>query len=159
MMNDKRMWSRRQAHGARSSSRIWPPPPPRPQTRQTRTRLSLSRVPRFHQVPYLRPSQRTSSWVEEQHTKDNPTMPEKPPFPGRPAQPPGPTFLQYSPDGLRLIVAGVGNFARSFRTGDHNEPDLLPSTHQETFAVASGVWTVCDSTTGNHLLTVFRMTT
>lgn len=66
-------------------------------------------------------------------------MPERPPFPGRPAQPPGPTYLQYSPDGQRLIVAGVGNFARSFRTGDNGEPDLLPETHEETLAVASGV--------------------
>ncbi len=76
------------------------------------------------------------SWIQ-----DNPveTMPERPPFPGRPAQPPGPTFLQYSPDGQRLIVAGVGNFARSFRTGDNGEPDLLPETHEETYAVASGV--------------------
>ncbi|KIW99396.1 uncharacterized protein Z518_11384 [Rhinocladiella mackenziei CBS 650.93] len=65
-------------------------------------------------------------------------MPERPPFPGRPAQPPGPTYLQYSPDGQRLIVAGIGNFARSFRTNDNDEPDLLPDTHGETFAVASG---------------------
>nr|KAK5450421.1 DNA polymerase alpha accessory factor Mcl1 [Exophiala xenobiotica] len=65
-------------------------------------------------------------------------MPDRPPFPGRPAQPPGPTYLQYSPDGQRLIVAGVGNFARSFRTGDNGEPDLLPETHEETYAVASG---------------------
>lgn len=67
------------------------------------------------------------------------TMPDRPPFPGRPAQPPGSTYLQYSPDGQRLIVAGVGNFARSFRTGDNGEPDLLPETHEETYAVASGV--------------------
>ncbi|KIW13584.1 hypothetical protein PV08_08773 [Exophiala spinifera] len=65
-------------------------------------------------------------------------MPERPPFHPRPAQPPGPTYLQYSPDGQRLIVAGVGNFARSFRTGDNGEPDLLPETHEETYAVASG---------------------
>ncbi|KAI1615361.1 chromosome transmission fidelity protein 4 [Exophiala viscosa] len=65
-------------------------------------------------------------------------MPERPPFPGRPAQPPGPTYLQYSPDGQRLVVAGVGNFARSFRTGDNGEPDLLPETHEETLAAASG---------------------
>ncbi|ETI24123.1 hypothetical protein G647_03492 [Cladophialophora carrionii CBS 160.54] len=65
-------------------------------------------------------------------------MPDRPPFPGRPAQPPGPTFLQYSPDGQRLIVAGIGDFARSFRTNDNEEPDLLPSTRVETLAVASG---------------------
>ncbi|EXJ61022.1 chromosome transmission fidelity protein 4 [Cladophialophora yegresii CBS 114405] len=65
-------------------------------------------------------------------------MPDRPPFPGRPAQPPGPTFLQYSPDGQRLIVAGIGDFARSFRTNDNEEPDLLPSTRVETLAIASG---------------------
>jgi chromosome transmission fidelity protein 4 len=65
-------------------------------------------------------------------------MPERPPFSGRPAQPPGQTYLQYSPDGKRLIVAGCGNFARSFRTGDNGEPDLLPETHNDTYAVASG---------------------
>jgi hypothetical protein len=36
-------------------------------------------------------------------------------------------------------VAGVGDFARSFRTNDNGEPDLLPSTHPETFAAVSGV--------------------
>ena len=66
-------------------------------------------------------------------------MPDRPPFSGRPAQPPGPTYLQYSPDGRRLIVAGIGDFARSFRTNDNGEPDLLISTHPETFAAASGV--------------------
>ncbi|KAJ9604555.1 DNA polymerase alpha accessory factor Mcl1 [Cladophialophora chaetospira] len=65
-------------------------------------------------------------------------MPDRPPFPGRPAQPPGPTYLQYSPNGQRLIVAGIGDFARSFRTNDNGEPDLLPSTHAETFAAVSG---------------------
>lgn len=66
-------------------------------------------------------------------------MPDRPPFPGRPSQPPGATYLQYSPNGQRLIVAGSGDFARSYRTNDNGEPDLLPSTHAEAFAAASGV--------------------
>lgn len=65
-------------------------------------------------------------------------MSERPPFPGRPAQPPGLTYLQYSPDGKRLLVAGCGNFARSFRTGDNDDPDMLPEVHDDTYALAAG---------------------
>lgn len=77
--------------------------------------------------------------LEKPKTTPASKMPDKPPYPGRPAQPPGPTFLQYSPDGRRLIVAGTATFARSFRTNDNGEPDLLHSTQGETLAVASGV--------------------
>ncbi len=66
-------------------------------------------------------------------------MPDRPPFPGRPAQPPGLTHLEYSPSGQRLNVAGCGSFARSFRVNDHGEPDMLMDIHEDTFAIASGV--------------------
>lgn len=66
-------------------------------------------------------------------------MPERPPYPGRPAQPPGQTYIQYSPDGKRMLVAGCGNYARSFNTGDNGEPDMLTETHEDTYAVACGV--------------------
>lgn len=66
-------------------------------------------------------------------------MVEKPRFPGRAAQPPGKTFLKYSPNGKRLIVAGCANFARSFNTGDLGEPDIFDDTHEDTYAVAAGV--------------------
>lgn len=79
--------------------------------------------------------------LEKPKTTSGYKMPDKPPYPGRPAQPPGPTFLEYSPDGRRLIVAGTATFARSFRTNDNGEPDLLHSTQGETLAVASGVGT------------------
>ena len=65
-------------------------------------------------------------------------MPERPPFPGRPAQPPGKTFLTYSPDGTRLLVAGCGNYARSFVTNNNDEPLMIPDTHEDTLAVAAG---------------------
>ena len=65
-------------------------------------------------------------------------MPIQPEYPGRPAQPPGPTFLQYSPDGKRLLVAGCGDYARSFNTGDEGEPDMIPETSLDILAVACG---------------------
>jgi hypothetical protein len=68
-------------------------------------------------------------------------MPERPPFPGRPAQPPGFTPLEYSPDGQRLLVAGCSNFVRSFRTFERGEPDMLTGLHEDALAVVSGVWT------------------
>jgi hypothetical protein len=69
----------------------------------------------------------------------NTKMPERPPYPGRPAQPPGFTYLKYSPNGKRLLVAGCGNYARSFRTNDNGEPDMIPESHEDTYAVAAGV--------------------
>ena len=80
------------------------------------------------------------------------TMPDRTPFPGRPAQPPGLTLLQYTPDGKRLNVAGCGNFARSFRTGDNGEPDMLMDIHEDTYAIASGVWKLIR--TGTRLISV-----
>lgn len=65
-------------------------------------------------------------------------MPDRPPFPARQAQPPGLTYLQYSPDGKRLLVAGCGNYARSFKTGDNGDPDMLTDVHDDTYALAAG---------------------
>lgn len=84
-------------------------------------------------------------------------MPDRPPFPGRPAQPPGLTHLDYSPDGQRLTVAGCGNFARSFRTNHHGEPDMLMDTHEDTYAVATGVRLL--ATLGDEAADMDRMTT
>lgn len=81
-------------------------------------------------------SQSTASSQHTQRRCDE--MPERPPFAPRPAQPPGPTVLKYSPDGSRLNVAGCGNFARSYRTNDNGEPDMLMDTHEDTLAIASG---------------------
>lgn len=65
-------------------------------------------------------------------------MPERPAYPVRPSHPPGFTVLDYSPDGSRLNVAGTTNFARSFRTNDNGEPDMLTEVHEDTLAIASG---------------------
>lgn len=69
-------------------------------------------------------------------------MPDRPPFPPRQAQPPGKTFLEFSPDGERLLVAGCANYARSFRVHrelDNGEPDMVNDVHDDTLAIACGV--------------------
>lgn len=66
-------------------------------------------------------------------------MPDRPPVAPRVAQPPGKTFLQFSPDGQRMLVAGCANYARSFRTNDDGEPDMIDQVHDDTLAVACGV--------------------
>ena len=42
-------------------------------------------------------------------------MPDRPPVAPRVAQPPGKTFVKFSPNGERLLVAGCADYARSFR--------------------------------------------
>lgn len=69
-------------------------------------------------------------------------MPERPPVAPRQAQPPGKTFLDFSPDGQRLLVAGSGNYARSFRTNDDGEPDIVNDVHHDTLATVCGVSTL-----------------
>ena len=68
------------------------------------------------------------------------TVPEKTPFPPRPAYPPGSPgpVLQYSPDGQRLNVGGNCNFARSYRTNDNGEPDMLYNITEDTLAITCG---------------------
>lgn len=66
-------------------------------------------------------------------------MPDRPPVAPRVAQPPGKTFLQFSPDGQRMLVAGCANYARSFKTNDDGEPDMIDPVHDDTLAVACGV--------------------
>jgi hypothetical protein len=66
-------------------------------------------------------------------------MPDRPPVPPRVAQPPGKTYLKYSPDGERMLVAGCANYARVFKTNDLGEPDMISETHDDTLAVACGV--------------------
>lgn len=66
-------------------------------------------------------------------------MPDRPPVAPRVAQPPGKTYLNFSPDGQRMLVAGCANYARSFRTNDEGEPDLLDRVVDDTLAVACGV--------------------
>jgi chromosome transmission fidelity protein 4 len=63
---------------------------------------------------------------------------DRPTFPARPSHPPGPTYLNYTPDGKRLSVAGSANFARSYVVGSDGEPDLLTDTVESNLAVVSG---------------------
>ncbi|KAK5938200.1 DNA polymerase alpha accessory factor Mcl1 [Knufia obscura] len=65
-------------------------------------------------------------------------MPDRPPVAPRVAQPPGKTFLEFSPDGQRMLVAGCANYARSFRTNDDGEPDMIDHVHDDTLAVVCG---------------------
>ncbi|KAK5071682.1 DNA polymerase alpha accessory factor Mcl1 [Lithohypha guttulata] len=65
-------------------------------------------------------------------------MPDRPPIAPRVAQPPGKTFLRFSPDGQRMLVAGCANYARSFKTNDDGEPDMIDHVHDDTLAVACG---------------------
>lgn len=68
-----------------------------------------------------------------------PDMPhDRPAYPPQPAQPPGKTYCQYSPDGQRLLVAGCANYARSFRTNDDDEPDVLDGIRDDTLALVVG---------------------
>ena len=66
-------------------------------------------------------------------------MSSRPPVAPRVAQPPGKTFLEFSPDGQRMLVAGCANYARSFRTNDDGEPDMIDHVHDDTLAIACGV--------------------
>lgn len=71
-------------------------------------------------------------------------MPERPPVPPRVAQPPGKTYLQFSPDGQRMLVAGCADYARSFKTNDDGEPDMIDHVQEDTLAIACGVSTQID---------------
>ena len=68
-------------------------------------------------------------------------MPDRPPVAPRVAQPPGKTFLEFSPNGQRMLVAGCANYARSFRTNDDGEPDMIDHVHDDTLAISCGVST------------------
>ena len=65
-------------------------------------------------------------------------MPERPPVAPRVAQPPGKTFLKFSPDGERMLVAGCADYARSFRIAA-DEDDMIKNVRDDTLAVACGV--------------------
>jgi len=38
-----------------------------------------------------------------------------------------------------MLVAGCANYARSFRTNDDGEPDMIDHVHDDTLAIACGV--------------------
>lgn len=51
----------------------------------------------------------------------------------------GPTFLTYTPDGTKLITAGVDPFCRIFRTGSDEEPINVDDCQENNTAVAASV--------------------
>lgn len=56
------------------------------------------------------------------------------------ADPPGPTFLTYTPNGTRLITAGSNNIIRMFITGSDDEPDNVLDVQEQNAAVVAAVW-------------------
>ncbi|KAJ4287545.1 DNA polymerase alpha accessory factor Mcl1 [Kalmusia sp. IMI 367209] len=54
------------------------------------------------------------------------------------AHAPGPTFLAYTPNGKKLITAGVDNFCRIFSTGSDEEPSNVDDCQENNLAVAAG---------------------
>jgi len=54
-------------------------------------------------------------------------------------EPKGKTLLQYSPNGEKLIVAGLANFVRTYNTGDEENVVIVDNVPDETNAVIAGV--------------------
>lgn len=67
-------------------------------------------------------------------------MPDRPPVAPRVAQPPGKTFIKFSPNGERMLVAGCADYARSFRIAA-DEDDMVKNVRDDTLTVACGVGT------------------
>ncbi|KAL6705386.1 DNA polymerase alpha accessory factor Mcl1 [Coniothyrium glycines] len=57
---------------------------------------------------------------------------------GRQAHAPGPTYLAYTPNGKRLVTAGVDNFCRVFTTGSDDEPVTIDDCQESSAAVVAG---------------------
>ncbi|KAF1961516.1 chromosome segregation protein-like protein [Byssothecium circinans] len=57
---------------------------------------------------------------------------------GRYAHAPGPTCLSYTPDGKKLITAGVDNFCRVFSSGSDEEPTNVDDCEENNAAIAAG---------------------
>ncbi len=52
---------------------------------------------------------------------------------------PGPTFLAYTPDGKKLVTAGVNDFCRVFSTGSEEEPTNVDDCQENNTAIAAAV--------------------
>jgi hypothetical protein len=66
-------------------------------------------------------------------------MPDVTHWEPRMAQPDGYTLLEFTPNGKQMVVAGCGNFARVFTTGDLGQPEMLTKVDFDTFAMATNV--------------------
>ncbi|KAH0565624.1 hypothetical protein GP486_000982 [Trichoglossum hirsutum] len=80
---------------------------------------------------------------------------------GRPAHPPGQTYLTYTPDGKRLITAGSNNAIRIYTTGSDGEPINVDDCQElntavvatnDFFAAGSEDGTVCVYSLGTNML-------
>jgi hypothetical protein len=52
---------------------------------------------------------------------------------------PGATYLAYTPNGKKLITAGVDNYCRIFSTGSDDEPITVDNCQEDNTAIVAGV--------------------
>ena len=52
---------------------------------------------------------------------------------------PGATYLAYTPNGKKLVTAGVDNYCRVFTTGSDDEPVTIDECQENNTAVVAGV--------------------
>ncbi|KAF2826118.1 WD40 repeat-like protein [Ophiobolus disseminans] len=57
---------------------------------------------------------------------------------GRQAHAPGATYLAYTPNGKKLVTAGVDNYCRVFSTGSDDEPVTVDNCQEDNTAVVAG---------------------
>ncbi|KAF2028597.1 WD40 repeat-like protein [Setomelanomma holmii] len=57
---------------------------------------------------------------------------------GRQAHAPGATYLAYTPNGKKLITAGVDNYCRIFSTGSDDEPVTVDNCQEDNTAIVAG---------------------
>lgn len=58
------------------------------------------------------------------------------------ADAPGATYLAYTPNGKKLVTAGVDNYCRVFTTGSDDEPVTVDECQENNTAVVAGVRTL-----------------
>jgi chromosome transmission fidelity protein 4 len=69
---------------------------------------------------------------------------------GRPDAP-GATYLAYTPNGKKLVTAGVDNYCRVFSTGSDDEPITVDNCQEDNTAVVAGVGThVLEKSASEH---------
>jgi chromosome transmission fidelity protein 4 len=54
---------------------------------------------------------------------------------------PGATYLAYTPNGKKLVTAGVDNYCRVFSTGSDDEPVTVDNCQEDNTTVVAGVGT------------------
>lgn len=59
-----------------------------------------------------------------------------------PIDAPGATYLTYTPNGKKLVTAGVDNYCRVFTTGSDDEPITVDDCQENNTAVVAGVSTL-----------------